>query len=130
MAHARRAKPLTQVELARIVLPNSDRGETISGWENDKAVPDATTLGAIAQALGVSADWLLFGSQNGERPAAQVEQQGVSAAPISDAERAVLVRLAADLTAAIANGPPDQMATTPAAPVTPVTGQDAKRESA
>ncbi len=52
----RKEKGLTQIELAKIL--NLDQ-TTVSKWENEKAVPDTTTLINLAEFFDVSTDYLL-----------------------------------------------------------------------
>lgn len=57
---ARIAAKLQQKEVAKILkIPVS----TYSGYENNHREPNTETLGRIAEALGVSVDWLIYGKK-------------------------------------------------------------------
>lgn len=58
IAAAREAKRLTQGDLAQEVL-GSTRPATVSDWERGVRTPDTQTLARIAEALGVSAGYLM-----------------------------------------------------------------------
>lgn len=55
---ARAARWWTQLDLS---TKAGTRSESVSRWENDKTLPQAEELASIISALGVHADWLIFG---------------------------------------------------------------------
>ena len=65
IAELRKAKNLTQEELAKLVGVSS---QAVSKWEKDRTCPDITLLPQLAKLLGVTVDELLGGKQ--EEPAA------------------------------------------------------------
>lgn len=60
MAAARKARPLTQAQVADAFGLNK---ATVSAWESGRGIPDAIMLSKVAEMYGVSADALLWGTQ-------------------------------------------------------------------
>jgi len=60
--HARQARELTQVALAKRLRTKQD---TLSKWERDARVPRMLTLMALADALDTSLDFLIRGRVEG-----------------------------------------------------------------
>ena len=56
IANARRARGLTQVQVAKSVFVTA---QAVSKWESGKSQPDVGTLFALSRLLGVTADELL-----------------------------------------------------------------------
>lgn len=57
----RKEKKLTQTDLAKGVHVTQ---QTVTAWESGRAVPNASTLDALANFLNVSADFLLGRTKN------------------------------------------------------------------
>lgn len=55
----RASKGISQLELAKILGYKSD--STISKWESGASIPTGTKIVKLAQALGTSTDYILFG---------------------------------------------------------------------
>lgn len=70
---ARIKAKLSQTELAdRVGRPQT----RISSYETGRTMPDAQTLADICRVIGVSADWLLFGTEAEEKQEAKKEING------------------------------------------------------
>ena len=61
IARARKAKGMTQEELANILGVSS---QAVSKWENDASCPDISLLPRLAKELGLTTDELLTGKSN------------------------------------------------------------------
>ncbi|MBT0940082.1 helix-turn-helix domain-containing protein [Streptococcus salivarius] len=56
----RASKGISQLELAKMLGYKSD--STISKWESGASIPTGTKIVKLAQALGTSTDYILFGN--------------------------------------------------------------------
>ena len=65
----RASKGISQLELAKMLGYKSD--STISKWESGASIPTGTKIVKLAQALGTSTDYILFG----DGPETTEEQQ-------------------------------------------------------
>ncbi len=63
---ARAKTKITQAELALAMASNQS---TIAYWENGRSQPDAAKAQKLAAILGITPEWLMFGSASGKPPA-------------------------------------------------------------
>lgn len=74
----RAGKGISQLELAKMLGYKSD--STISKWESGASIPTGTKIVKLAQALGTSTDYILFG----DGPETTEEQQPTNAHDIDN----------------------------------------------
>lgn len=90
----RKEKKLTQTDLAKGVHVTQ---QTITAWESGRAVPNATTLDALANFLNVSADYLLGRTKNRKSDNVLTKNQKLVAYSIdpdtSDEERDAIIEM-------------------------------------
>ena len=68
----RKALTLTQAELGKLVGVGQS---AVTAWEGGRNIPKGETAARLAEALGVSRDWLLYGDESGQ-PKKQVRLRG------------------------------------------------------
>ncbi len=70
IAQSRRAKGLTQIDLAQLCHVDS---QTVSRWERNTINPDFEHLALLAQVLGTSPTWLASGDEGAALPVSVVK---------------------------------------------------------
>lgn len=68
-------KKLSQIQLADIIGVSKN---TVSSWERCESEPNVTYVGALASFYGVTADWIIFGTEPDETVAKVTEKEAKS----------------------------------------------------
>ena len=71
----RRARGMTQEQLAERIGVSR---QSLSGWENDAALPDTVHVVALAELFGVTTDYLLMGKTPDSVPSAALELPSIT----------------------------------------------------